>query len=68
MSKNPIHWADQSRSFLNEVQVEFNKVTWPSQKETVAGAIGVMVLVFIVGIGLTFVDWLLSVGIRALWP
>ncbi len=68
MSKNPIEWADQSRAFLGEVQVEFKKVTWPSQKETVAGTIGVMILVSIVGTALFFVDWVLSVGMHFIWP
>ena len=68
MSKNPIEWADQSRAFLGEVQVEFKKVTWPSQKETVAGTIGVMVLVSIVGTALFIVDWVLSIGMRFIWP
>jgi preprotein translocase subunit SecE len=68
VSKNPIEWADQSRAFLGEVQVEFKKVTWPSQKETVAGTVGVIVLVTIVGIALFVVDWLLSVGMSLIWP
>ena len=68
MSKNPIEWADQSRAFLGEVQVEFKKVTWPSQKETVAGTIGVMILISIVGTALFIVDWLLSIGMRFIWP
>ncbi len=68
MSKNPIEWADQSRAFLGEVQVEFKKVTWPSQKETVAGTVGVIVLVTIVGTALFIVDWVLSVGMRLIWP
>ena len=68
MSKNPIEWADQSRAFMGEVQVEFKKVTWPSQKETVAGTVGVIVLVTIVGTALFIVDWVLSVGMRLIWP
>ena len=68
MSKNPVEWADQSRSFINEVQVEFKKVTWPTQKETVAGTIGVLVLTAIVGTSLFLVDSVLSLGIRLLWP
>ncbi len=68
MSKNPIEWADQSRAFLGEVQVEFKKVTWPSQKETVAGTVGVIVLVTIVGTALFLVDWLLSLGMSLIWP
>jgi preprotein translocase subunit SecE len=68
VSKNPIEWADQSRAFMGEVQVEFKKVTWPSQKETVAGTVGVVVLVTLVGTALFIVDWVLSVGMRLIWP
>jgi len=68
VSKNPIEWADQSRAFIGEVQVEFKKVTWPSQKETVAGTIGVVVLVTLVGTALFFVDSVLSLGMRFIWP
>jgi preprotein translocase subunit SecE len=57
VSNNPLHWAAQSREYLNEVQVEFKKVTWPTQKETVAGTVGVLFIVAIVSIGLFFVDW-----------
>jgi preprotein translocase subunit SecE len=68
VSKNPIEWADQSRAFMGEVQVEFKKVTWPSQKETVAGTVGVVVLVTLVGTALFLVDWVLSVGMQLIWP
>ncbi len=57
MSNNPLHWAAQSREYLGEVQVEFKKVTWPTQKETVAGTVGVIFIVVIVSLGLFFVDW-----------
>jgi preprotein translocase subunit SecE len=57
MSNNPLHWAAQSREYLSEVQVEFKKVTWPTQKETVAGTVGVLFIVAIVSVGLFFVDW-----------
>jgi preprotein translocase subunit SecE len=68
VSKNPIEWADQSRAFMGEVQVEFKKVTWPSQKETCAGTVGVVVLVTLVGTALFLVDWVLSVGMQLIWP
>ncbi len=68
MSKNPIEWADQSRAFLGEVQVEFKKVTWPSQKETVAGTIGVVFIVAIVGTSLFFVDMGLGWVINTVMP
>ncbi len=56
MGANPFAWPAQSREYFTEVQVEFKKVTWPTQKETVAGTIGVVFIVAIVGTGLFFVD------------
>ena len=67
-SKNPVDWALQGREFLNEVQVEFKKVTWPTQKETVGGTIGVIVLVALVAIGLFAVDGILGWIMRTVWP
>ena len=67
MSSNPVRWAEQSRAFLGEVQVEFKKVTWPTQKETVAGTISVIVLVALIGLGLFAVDGVLSWGMNLLY-
>jgi preprotein translocase subunit SecE len=41
---------------MNEVEVEVKKVTWPTQKETIAGAVSVVVIAIIVGIILSLVD------------
>ena len=67
MSKNPAEWARNSRNFINEVQVEGKKVTWTTQKETVAGTISVVVLVAIIGLGLFAVDGILSWLTGLLW-
>ena len=67
MTWNPIRWVEQSRSFLTEVFVELKKVTWPSQKETVAGTISVIVLVAVIGLGLFVVDGGLSWFMSLLW-
>jgi preprotein translocase subunit SecE len=67
-SKNPVDWAVQGREFLNEVQVEFKKVTWPTQKETVGGTIGVIVLVALVAVGLFAVDGILGWIMTTVWP
>ena len=67
-SKNPVEWAVQGREFLSEVQVEFKKVTWPTQKETVGGTIGVIVLVALVAIALFAVDGILGWLMRTIWP
>jgi preprotein translocase subunit SecE len=57
VSKNPFEWADQTRQFMNEVQVEFKKVTWPKQKDTVAGAVSVVVVSLVVGVILSLADF-----------
>jgi preprotein translocase subunit SecE len=61
---NPVHWVEQSRVFLADVLVEMKKVTWPTQKETMAGTIAVVVLVALLGVALFLVDgglsWLMS--------
>lgn len=67
-SKNPVEWASQGRAFLGEVQVEFKKVTWPTQKETVGGTIGVIVLVAVVAVALFAVDGILAWTMRTVWP
>ncbi len=67
-SKNPVDWAVQGREFLNEVQVEFKKVTWPTQKETVGGTIGVIVLVALVAVALFAVDGILGWFMTTVWP
>ena len=67
-SKNPVEWAVQGREFLSEVQVEFKKVTWPTQRETVGGTIGVIVLVALVAIALFAVDGILGWTMRTIWP
>lgn len=60
MSTNPMEWTGQAREFIGEVQVEFKKVTWPTQKETVAGTISVAVIVSIITVVLGLFDWALS--------
>jgi preprotein translocase subunit SecE len=67
-SGGPAGVAVQGREFLNEVQAEFKKVTWPTQKETVGGTIGVIVLVTIVALALFAVDGILGWTMRMIWP
>jgi preprotein translocase subunit SecE len=67
-SKNPVDFALQGREFLSEVQLEWKKITWPTQKETVGGTIGVIVLVALVAIALFAVDGVLGWAMRLIWP
>ena len=62
MSTNPIKWTEEAREFLGEVQVEFKKVTWPTQQQTIAGTMGVAVIVLIITVVLGLFDWMLSLG------
>lgn len=45
MEANPATWYRDFRQYLMEVRTEFNKVTWPTQREYVGGTIGVLVIV-----------------------
>lgn len=46
--------------FLKEVRFELKRVTWPSRKETLAGTMVVLVIVFITALFLGIVDMGLS--------
>ena len=64
MQWNPVVWINESRQFLTEVRSEFRKVTWPSQKEAVAGTIGVLVIVTIITGVLSLIDLALGQTMR----
>ena len=55
-------WVHDFRQYLLDVRTEFEKITWPSQKEYVGGTIGVLVIVALMTIILGSVDALLSLG------
>ncbi len=61
LSTNPVKWTEDVREFIGDVQVEFKKVTWPTQKQTIAGTISVIVIVSIITVVLGVFDWMLSV-------
>lgn len=62
MSTNPVKWTEDAREFIGDVQVEFKKVTWPTQQQTIAGTVGVIVIVSIITLVLGVFDWMLSMG------
>jgi len=68
MQWNPAVWFNQSRTFLLEVRTEFRKVTWPTQKEAVAGTIGVLVIVAVITLVLSVLDLGLSGAMRWILP
>ncbi len=60
MAMQPGSWIRDARQYLVEVQGEAKKITWPAQKEAVAGAIGVVVISTIFVLFLGLVDFGLS--------
>ena len=68
MQWNPAVWVSQSRTFLLEVRTEFRKVTWPTQKEALAGTVGVVVIVAVITVVLFMLDLLLSGLMRWVLP
>ncbi len=68
MEWNPAVWFEDARQFILEVRTEFRKVTWPTQKEAVAGTVGVVVVVAVVTGGLSLVDLVLGQVIQLVLP
>ena len=50
----------RTRTYFDEVQGEFNKITWPPQPEWVNGTISVIVVVALIATFLGLVDFGLS--------
>ena len=68
MQWNPAVWFSQSRSFLVEVRSEFRKVTWPTQKEAMAGTVGVLVIVAVITAVLSVLDLVLGQAMQWILP
>ena len=68
MEWNPLTWYSDGRQFLLEVRAEFRKVTWPTRQEATAGTIGVLVVVGVLTIALSAVDYGLSWAIQLVLP
>jgi preprotein translocase subunit SecE len=68
MNMNPVGWIHEARTFLEEVRGEYRKVTFPTQKEAIAGTIGVLVIVAVITAALSLVDLVLGQLIRLVVP
>jgi len=66
--QSPMVWISESRQFFREVMVEARKITWPTQKEAVAGTIGVVVVVALITAALSVVDAVLGQAIQWILP
>ena len=54
-------------TYVTDSKIELKKVTWPTKQETLQTALGVVVVVIIIGIMLWLFDMLLSWGIGTLY-
>jgi preprotein translocase subunit SecE len=68
MQWNPAIWFSDTKQYLMEVRTEFRKVTWPTQKEAMAGTIGVLVVIALITAVLSLVDLLLGQVMRFVVP
>jgi len=60
MALNPAEWVRGTRDYLDGVQGEYQKITWPPQAEAIAGTLGVAAIVTVVTTALGIVDFFLS--------
>ena len=68
MEWNPLVWYSDGRQFLSEVRAEFRKVTWPTRQEAIAGTIGVLIVVSVLTLALSVVDFGLAKAIELILP
>jgi preprotein translocase SecE subunit len=59
-----LYRSEQATQFVSEVVVELSRVTWPTQKETSAATILVIIMVLISGLFLGFLDYLWTVVLK----
>ena len=68
MEWNPLGWLSDGRQFLVEVRAEFRKITWPTIEEARAGTIGVLIVVGVLTLALSIVDFGLGKAIQLVLP
>lgn len=49
-------WVQNGRNYFADVRTEFNKITWPAQREYVGGTVGVVVIVAFLTLVLALID------------
>jgi preprotein translocase SecE subunit len=54
---NPAEWFHSAKQYLEEVVVEYQKISWPPRKEAAAGTVGVVVVVSVITVALGVVDF-----------
>ncbi len=64
----PTGWVRGVRDYVEDVQAELRKVTFPQRKEAVAGTIGVLVVVGVITLVLSVADMILAWGVGKVLP
>jgi len=65
---DPVGWVEAARSYALDVRSELRKVTWPQRKESVAGTIGVIVIVAVITLVLGVFDVILAELVKWVLP
>ena len=68
MEWNPAIWVRDARQYVVDVRGEWNKLTWPTQREYVGGTIGVIVIVAIMALVLGVIDVALGWAMQWILP
>ena len=68
MEWNPAIWVRDARQYVLDVRGEWNKLTWPTQREYVGGTIGVIVIVGIMATVLGVIDVVLGWAMQWILP
>jgi preprotein translocase subunit SecE len=56
----------KKNSFWKSVKTEFNKITWPDKTETVKQSVAVLCVSVVLGLLITFLDYIIQFGINFL--
>jgi preprotein translocase subunit SecE len=65
---NPAIWVRDARQYVLDVRGEWDKLTWPTQREYVGGTIGVIVIVAIMAMVLGVIDVVLGWAMQWILP
>ncbi|KQB11401.1 preprotein translocase subunit SecE [Rhodobacter capsulatus] len=53
--------------FLSQVRSEVGKITWPTRREVVLTTIMVLTMAMVAAIFFSLVDWVINLGIKAMF-
>ncbi|TKD18117.1 preprotein translocase subunit SecE [Rhodobacter capsulatus] len=53
--------------FLSQVRSEVGKITWPNRREVVLTTVMVLTMAMVAAIFFSLVDWVINLGIKAMF-